>query len=365
MRKITLLFFCAFFCIKAHAQFPETFDTQLPPTWTTFIGTNGEGTVQNWQHNVNGYMIVIWEAVPNLAEDWLVSPQVAITPTNSLLVFDQTDANLPNFGSTLTVRISTGTSQTTHADFVIVDTQNEVDVTNGTELQFSRHEVDLSAYEGQSVYIAFVWEQNDGDALFIDNVDLENQNATAPDPVTTPTPADMAVDVAIDAMDSNSVPFSWQAATTGDAATSYDVYLGDSPATLGLLGNTGNPMVNITGMDYSTLYYWQIVAKNAGGDAIGSAIWSFTTEADPLSVPEVNANDFKYYPNPTRGLLQLESTVPIDNLKIVSIFGQEVLRADESMLSSNQLDISSLKAGNYVMVVTIGDSVSSYKVVKQ
>ncbi|MEM6687710.1 MAG: choice-of-anchor J domain-containing protein [Bacteroidota bacterium] len=365
MRKITFLFLCALFCLKAHAQFPETFDTQLPATWATFIGTNGEGTVEDWQHNANGYMVVVWEAVANVAEDWLVTPQVAITTTNSLLVFDQTDSATIDYGSTLTVRVSTGSSQTTHADFVIVDTQTEPDVTNGVGLQFSRHEVDLSAYEGQSVYIAFVWTQNDGDALFIDNVDFENQNATAPDPATTPTPADMAVDVVVDAMDNNSVPFSWQAATTGDPATSYDVYLGDSPSTLGLLGTIGNPMVNITGIDYDTVYYWQIVAKNAGGDAVGSAIWSFTTESDPLSVPEANAIDFKYYPNPTTGLIQLESTMPIDNLKIVTLFGQEVLRADESILSSKQVDISSLQAGNYIMVVTIGDNVSSYKVVKQ
>ena len=32
------------------AQFPEGFETTVPPTgWTTFKGTNGLGTAQNWQ----------------------------------------------------------------------------------------------------------------------------------------------------------------------------------------------------------------------------------------------------------------------------------------------------------------------------
>ncbi|WP_420572042.1 choice-of-anchor J domain-containing protein [Kordia sp.] len=371
MRKITLLLLSVFFYLEAHAQLPETFDTALPGTWATFIGTNGEGTTEDWAHQTAGYMRVLWEDVPTLAEDWLVSPQVAITTTTSLLVFDQTDSATTDYGSTLTVRISTGSSQTTHADFVIVDTQNETDVTNGTALQFSRHEVDLSAYEGQTVYIAFVWAQDDGDALFLDNIDLENQNATAPEPVITPTPSDTATEVIIDAADDNmdgapdnSVTFAWEAAATGDAPTSYDVYLGDSPTTLNLLGNTGNTTVDITGMEYSTLYYWQIVAKNAGGDAVNSSIWSFTTQAE-LSVGEVNSNDFKFYPNPTTGLIQFESTLPITKLEVINLFGQQVLRTDNEILATNQLDISSLKAGTYIMVVTIGDNVSSYKVVKQ
>jgi hypothetical protein len=99
---------------------------------------------------------------------------------------------------------------------------------------------------------------------------------------------------------------------------------------------------------------------------VNSPIWSFTTEADPaLSVPEVNGIDFKYYPNPTKGIVQFESTQAIDNLKVVNLFGQEVMRADENVLANNQIDISTLRSGTYIMIVTIGDAVSSYKVVKE
>ncbi len=374
MKKITLLIILIIFSHKAFAQFPETFDTQLPSTWATFIGTNGEGTTENWQHNTNGFMAVIWENVPNLAEDWLVTPQVAITSTNSLLAFDQTDLNAGDFGSILTVRISTGSSQTTHGDFVIVNTQNEVDVTNGTAAQFSKHTVDLTAYEGQSIYIAFVWAQDDGDGLVIDNVDLENQNAAAPNPVTTPTPIDGALNVFVDPTDGsdldtdpdNFVVFDWEPASTGDPATSYDIYLGSSPTSLTLLGNTPNDAVNITGIDYSTLYYWQIVAKNAGGDAVGSSVWSFTTEANPsLSTNDFTKQLFNIYPNPVKDVLYIKSQLSLSSVDIFNQLGQKVMEAKVNTLLNKSIDVKDLTKGMYLMKIKADDKQQTIKFIKE
>ncbi|MCH2192774.1 choice-of-anchor J domain-containing protein [Kordia sp.] len=374
MKKNTFLLLLLSFQL-GFSQLTEDFEssTTIPAGWTSFIGTNGLGTVQNWQINdaaTNNVAFVTWEAVVGgNAEDWLVTPQFTVDATNFILSFDQSDSFATDYGSTFTIRVSTGMSQTTHADFVIVDTQTEADVWSGGPL--AQHTVDLSAYVGQAIYVAFVLEQNDGDRWIIDNVDMI-ADATAPDPATTPTPADTATGVVIDPADDNmdgspdnSVTFAWEAAVTGDAATAYDVYLGDSPGTLNLLGTLGNTTVDITGMEYSTLYYWQIVAKNVGGEAVNSPVWSFTTQSDPLSVEEVNTDSFKYYPNPTTGIVQFDSTQPITNLEVINLFGQQVIRVDETVLAHRQIDISSFKAGTYIMVVTIGDSVSSYKVVKQ
>ena len=49
MKKITLLFLLLTVTFAARAQFPEGFETAVPPTgWVTFIGTNGEGTGYDW-----------------------------------------------------------------------------------------------------------------------------------------------------------------------------------------------------------------------------------------------------------------------------------------------------------------------------
>ncbi|MDO6596194.1 choice-of-anchor J domain-containing protein [Oceanihabitans sp. 2_MG-2023] len=366
MKKITLLFTLLIFGFYSHAQLDEDFEsgTTIPAGWTSFIGTNGEGTTQNWQINdgaTNNVAFVTWEAVANSAEDWLVTPQFTVDATNFILSFDQSDSFAIDYGSTYTIRVSTA-SQTTHADFTIVDTQTELDVWSGGPL--AQHTVDLTAYIGQPIYVAFVLEQNDGDRWIIDNVEMI-ADATAPDPVTTPTPADMAIDVVIDAANTNAVAFAWEAATTGDPATAYDFYLGDSPTTMNLLGTLGDTSVNITGMEYSTLYYWQIVAKNVGGDAVNSSTWSFTTEDDPnLSVDEFNINAFTVYPNPVNDVLNIKTNLTIENVEVYNQLGQRVLTVTKNQISGNSIDMSNLNNGIYIIEIASGDKKESFKIIK-
>lgn len=72
----------------------------------------------------------------------------------------------------------------------------------------------------------------------------------------------------------------WTAPTNSgcNAVVSYDVYFGTS-ATPPLITNTTNLTYSTGGLAVSTTYYWKIVPKNATGDAVGSATWSFTTSA--------------------------------------------------------------------------------------
>ncbi|QCE40584.1 T9SS-dependent choice-of-anchor J family protein [Psychroserpens sp. NJDZ02] len=374
MKKITLLLLIYLtMTTLSHAQFPESFNgTSIPTNWTTFIGTNGEGTVKNWA-NVGDYMGVTYEAVPTLSEDWLVTPSIAITTSNSLLQFDQTDAFLPDYGSEYTIRVSTGSSQTTHADFTIIDTQTETSVTAGNEATFSSYTVDLSAYEGLTVYIAFVLAQNDGDYWFIDNVNLVNQYASPPNAVTTPTPSDTATDVAIDPTDTDSdnipdniVSFSWSESTTGDPAITYNFYLGESPTTLVYLRNINNTSVDITGTEYNTVYYWSVVAENIGGQATGSSVWSFTTEADnTLSVTNFNTTTFSIYPNPAKNSISIKSNTRFDSVEIFNQLGQRVMQLNANAVINNSIAINDLKNGVYFMKILAGNQEKTIKFIKE
>ncbi len=282
--------------------------------------------------------------------------------TNYILSFDQSDSFATDYGSTYTIRVSTA-SQTTHADFTIVDTQTETDVWAGGPL--AQHTVDLTAYIGTPIYVAFVLEQNDGDRWILDNIDMI-ANASAPNPATTPTPVDIAMDITIDTTNSNAVAFSWAAAPTGDAPTAYDVYLGDSPSTLNLLGTLGATSVDVTGMEYSTLYYWQVVAKNVGGDAVGSATWSFTTEADPtLSVDEFKVESFSVFPNPTSNTLNINTNETINGLSIYNQLGQHVITLQNKQIVNNSVDVSNLNQGIYFITITAKDKKQTIKFVKE
>jgi len=91
---------------------------------------------------------------------------------------------------------------------------------------------------------------------------------------TVVSPADGATNVAV-----GSVNFAWAAATTGEPATSYNMYYGLTPSTVtNLVGNytTTSALINVTGNN--TTFYWQIRPVNGAGETQGCPIWSFTTE---------------------------------------------------------------------------------------
>jgi hypothetical protein len=94
---------------------------------------------------------------------------------------------------------------------------------------------------------------------------------------TTPSPADLAVNVLINAS------LSWSAVTYAD---SYDVYFG---TTLPLTPNANvtSPTWTPPVMNNSTIYQWMIVPKNVVGSAINCPTWSFTTIV-PLPLAAIN-----------------------------------------------------------------------------
>ncbi|MCI2229667.1 T9SS type A sorting domain-containing protein [Polaribacter sp. MSW13] len=280
MKKITLLFLLLTISFSAHAQFPESFDGGVLPTgWTTYIGANGLGTSENWIADVNGYMYCTDENAGGVTEDWLVSPSVSITATNSLLSFYEgtlyTSVYEP---TTMYVKVST-TSQTDISSFTTVSSLSATDVFGGN----NSRDVDLSAYIGETVYIAWVLEQDYGDGWIVDDIFLTNPNAAAPNCATDPTPVDGATGVVLN---SGEVTIGWTAPATGDIPTSYEVFWGTTSGSLTSLGFISSTTVDITNVDLSTTYYWMIVPKNSGGSSVGCAEWSFTTEDPPP--PPVN-----------------------------------------------------------------------------
>ena len=179
MKKITLMIAMGISMLMS-GQFVEDFNDPagvFPPAgWAVYDGANGLGTVEQWEQGgtaPNFRAFNLWEAVApgQVAEDWIVSPLISIDATQNLLTFDATDFNQGDFGSQLSIRVST-TSQTAQASFVEVDNFDESELGNNATAAFSSFEVDLSGYLNQSVYIAFVHVQNDGDAVTFDNVEV-------------------------------------------------------------------------------------------------------------------------------------------------------------------------------------------------
>jgi hypothetical protein len=159
--------------------FLEAFDGgSFPPTdWTTFVGSDGAGNnaAHNWKSDSDGYSgncaFVLWENDGGSAfEDWMVSPKIDLE-SNSVLSFYEKQDYSTEYYSEYYIKISTN-SQTNYSDFTTIESYYESDFSTN----YSLHQVDLSAYAGQSVYIAFVMINDDGDSWYVDNVMVEENS---------------------------------------------------------------------------------------------------------------------------------------------------------------------------------------------
>ena len=234
-RAVVMLGITASF--NASAQFPEGFETTVPPTgWTAF--NNTIGVLQDWETTTTANSgaqaaFVRYENVTGIAEDWLVTPLVPISAGAEILEFYQRQSFGSDFGSIYTVRVST-TSQTT--GFTIIDTQVETDF----DSNYGVHYVDLTAYIGQSVYIAFVMENDDGDNWFIDDVNLISTPCIAP------------INLQASNITTNSVDFTWAPFSSG---TDFQVALLSSASPTPTTGtNVTNTTFNGTTLNAATDY---------------------------------------------------------------------------------------------------------------
>ncbi len=108
---------------------------------------------------------------------------------------------------------------------------------------------------------------------------------TPPDQPVLSSPSNGAANQA------TSLSLGWNAAAR---ATSYDVYFGPaSPPPLYQSDVSGTSQA-VSGLSYSTTYYWRVVAKNSAGSSPASSIWSFTAWVTASSTATLVAT-----PNPS------------------------------------------------------------------
>ena len=155
--------------------------------WTT---VNGSADGQPWSvypgnnsmlPHTGSYVASSWSwqsSISMHADAWLISPKFVL-PTvaaGDSLTFSWWEATNASYPDSYSVAVSTTTNDT--ASFVTVRPST---VAAGT---WTMQSIDLTAYAGQSVYVAFHHVDYDANYLFIDDVSLYQGSYVAPDPDT-------------------------------------------------------------------------------------------------------------------------------------------------------------------------------------
>ena len=239
--------------------------------------------------------------------------------------------------------------------------------------------IDISSLGGNSeVQIRFryvgTWEY----WWAIDDITIQQPEGSAPDVCTNMSPTDQATDVEItlSTTDTKLINFSWDEATTGDAATSYNVSIGTTnELEIGTLtgfdgsvdggGNISYGDAVDTGWQANTTYYWKVTSVNVAGST-DSPIFSFTTgAADPLGIEEISLNTFNVSPYPVKDVVTINTTSGFDTVEVFNQLGQSVLKSSPDLMNSNRLDLSSLNPGIYLMRIKSNNKSKTVKIIKE
>jgi len=178
---------------------------------------------------------------------------------------------------------------------------------------------------------------------------------------TAPTPADAATAVAATAPDGG-VTFSWT--DSGTAGETYNLNIGvANPPTQTLTGIESGD--EITGFAVSTTYFWSIDVVNCFGTLAATEVWSFTTDAT-LGIEDNNILEtFSVYPNPTSGVLNIQSSQDVDNVTVFNLLGQNVASFAKNEIVNSSINLSELSKGLYLVKITSGDKTQTLRVTKQ
>ena len=123
--------------------------------------------------------------------------------------------------------------------------------------------------------------------------------------------------------------------------------------------------ITLPPLDGLTLHYWRITSfNNCGGTTI--APFNFTTE-DATAVVEIDGFQLEILPNPTSGILQINSSTPLNeniSIKVFSINGIQLLEAKmERGFLQKIVDLTSYPSGVYFLQLITEHAVKTERIV--
>lgn len=276
--KKALLFLAAAltFGMAANAQssFSENFnnvaDGAVPAGWTTY-GDNltnhytDASLNDSWSALSQMMVCITWTEETSPVDRWLVTPQVTVPTTNGMLLFDINGVNYgPGSPYAESLKIMVSTTDNQKSSFTLLQDLGELPEGNNT------FAVNLSAYAGQNVYLAFACYTNDGMYIFLDNVEVK----------TVPANSISAVSATVSsyAAQNSTVDVSLTVRNQGSAAlTSFDVTY--------TVNGSDEQTVNVTGINVASFanytYTLPVLMTTLGANTINITVSNPNNDTDP------------------------------------------------------------------------------------
>ena len=308
IRHVALLTFMLLGTYLSYAQvnINETFDGTTTPvagfTYDRFARTTSIPCTGAASIRVNNYSGTGTQTA-NIQSPAFTSNGASATISFSYKVTNWSAGTVatPNTFGTITTECSLDGGTTYNVATGLINSTNHVVSASCASVSYTVSAGVLTSGNSIKVRIKTDWSAGDY-YVYIDNLIISQLGTLPPNCASVPLPANMATAVPLNPT------LSWTAPTGG--ATSYDVYLGTS-STPPLVGNSTTTSYTTALLNANTLYYWQVVPKNANGAATGCTIYSFTTGTSvQYCIPTPGTlNGVDIVTNVTSGTLNNTSTV--------------------------------------------------------
>jgi nitrous oxidase accessory protein NosD len=216
-----------------------------------------------------------------VSKRWLIAPQLSVdNATDSVTFWVRTYYSFVVGDDSLFVLVSTSGSNP--ADFT--DLLGGYDPGSGGNFDtaYVRYAHSLESYVGEDIYIAFLHtDPDDGDnRVYMDNV-TGPELLEAPQPPSSPQPADGAVSIGPDTV------LHWTNGVGTDSvdlylATTEDSVLNKEPAARKVFNQLVELYDPPGDLQSNQIFYWRVVTKNQFGSTDGD-VWDFTVIGAPLA----------------------------------------------------------------------------------
>lgn len=126
--------------------------------------------------------------------------------------------------------------------------------------------------------------------------------------------------------------------------------------------------LNINVEAYSTFWVEDIDGDGNLNMFVGQDLGGlFHFEADPnssVSLPEFTSSNVALYPNPGNQIIHIRSDIPLEEVRLLNMQGQELLLQEANSLNATELQVANLPTGTYVVMIHSNAGVVTKKWVK-
>ena len=315
--------------------YSESFDASLG-CWTAVDGNN-DGNTWMLSSGINGSSSTVtphsgtgmaasfsWNGSALNANEYLVSPQFVLPAgqTVTLSWWFRVNGSFPE--DKLAVKVSTTGNAVSNFNTTLFDI-----TPTSAHGDWTQQSIDLSAYAGQSIYLAFHHHDSyDANYLLVDDIQI--------------------------------------IATSGPAPTQYIITVTSNNNTWGTVSGggtyTSGQTATLTATPATGYHFVQWQDGNTANPrtitVIGNATYTATFEAN-VSIDNVSGLSVVLYPNPANGYVTLSALPAAARITIIDAAGR-LCGSWPSQGEQTTLDISHLSAGQYYLRIT-GEGLNTVK----